>query len=67
MDRHARSANHLAYRSYTVFTQSFFDLPSITISAHFEERDTACAYRDYWIAVQGCLTLPSDPDYFVQS
>ena len=25
----------------------FSNPPSTTISAHFEERDTACAYRDY--------------------
>ena len=32
------------------------DPPSTTISAHFEESDTACAYHDYWITEQGCPT-----------
>ena len=34
----------------------FFYPPSTTISAHFEEKDTACAYRDYRITVKGCPT-----------
>ena len=30
--------------------------PSTTISAHFDERDTAIPFLDYWITVQGCPT-----------
>ena len=38
----------------------------LALHHHFlplEERDTAGAYHDYWLTVQGSPTLPSDPHY----